>query len=282
MSLPSESSENFEKITIKKSTYSMIIIGAIIAIATAAFFAGFLAGNSSSESDSDNITKAELENLVAALEKNEANVQAQPTPAAQPTQPSAPSIIKISLDDDPVKGDPDAPITIVEFSDFQCPFCGRWYTNTLSEVVENYIDTGKANLVYRDMPLTSIHPNAFSAHVAAECADEQNKFWDYHNMLFEKQTEWSRLSSDDLSAKLTEYATTVGLNTPNFESCLSSEEIKDEVRADEQDARTYGVTGTPTFFIGNEKDGFVKLSGAQPFTSFQNAIDKQLDSWLKF
>ena len=216
--------------------------------------------------------------LIEALEKDEANVKAQPIPATQPTPAAPPAILQVSMDDDPVKGDVDAPVTVIEFSDFQCPFCSRFYTNTLAELEENYIDTGKVKLVYRDLPLTSIHPNAFPAHVAAECADEQDKFWDYHDMLFEKQAEWSRLSSDDLSDKLLEYGTTIGLNTPNFESCLSSQEMEDEVNADLSDARTFGATGTPSFFIGNEKNGYVKLIGAQPFTSFQRAIDEQLDS----
>jgi len=279
MSLPSEVLENSEKVTINKSTLNRLIIGAVIAIAAAMFFAGFLAGGSSWDSNSGDLTKAEMENLIAALEKDKDTIQAKPTPAApvaQPTQPSAPSVIQVSIDDDPVKGDPDAPVTIVEFSDFQCPFCGRWYTNTLSDIEENYIDTGKVKLVYRDFPLSSIHPNAMAAHVAAECADEQDKFWDYHDMLFEKQTEWSRLSSDDLSAKLLEYGTTIGLNNSAFESCLSSEEIRDEVRADGKDARDYGATGTPTFFVGNEDDGFVKLRGAQGFSVFQDAIDELL------
>ena len=213
-----------------------------------------------------------MENLIAALEKDEPTVQAQLAPAA----PSA--ILQVSIDDDPVKGDIDAPVTVIEFSDFQCPFCSRFYTNTLADLEENYIDTGKVKLVFRDLPLSSIHPNAFPAHVAAECADEQDKFWDYHDMLFEKQAEWSRLSSDGLSEKLLEYGTTVGLNTSNFESCLSSQEMEDEVNADLSEARTLGATGTPSFFIGNEENGYVKLIGAQPFASFQKTIDEQLDN----
>ena len=263
-----------EKITISKSSFNKIVVGIIIAIAAATFFAGFVLGSSFDDSNSNYMTKSDMNNMITSLEEKIDNVQ---SPTVQPSQvqvqPSIPSLFKVSLDDDPVKGDPDAPITIVEFSDFQCPFCSRWYDQTLSSIEETYIDTGKVKLVYRDLPLSSIHPNARSAHIAAECADEQNKFWDYHDVLFENQSEWNRLSSNDLSAKLKEYAMTLELNTSNFESCLSSQEIADEVDADTSDAKSLGATGTPTFFIGNEKDGFVKLVGAQPFTSFKSTID---------
>ena len=276
MSLPSDQQEDSEKITVKKSTFNAMIVGAVIAIAAATFFVGFLAGSSSSEINSDFVTKSDMENMIKSLEQK-LDVAPTPTPTAQPTQPSAPSILQVSLDDDPLKGDPDAPITIVEFSDFQCPFCGRWYTNTLSELEENYIDTGKANLVYRDMPLNSIHPNANPAHIAAECANEQDKFWNYHDILFDRQSEWNRLSSDNLSEQLIEYAIMLDLDSSSFESCLSSPAMASEVSADGRDARQYGATGTPTFFVGNEEIGFEKLVGAQPYSSFRDLIDNQLE-----
>jgi len=267
--------ENSESITISKSSFNKIIVGVVIAIAVSTFFAGILLGSSFNDAESEYLTKSDMENIITALEKKSDNVQA---PTAQPTQaqPSVPSLVQVSLDDDPVKGDPDASITIVEFSDFQCPFCSRWYDQTLSSLEENYIDTGKVKLVYRDLPLSSIHPNARPAHIAAECADEQNKFWDYHDILFESQSEWGRLSPGDLSDKLNEYAITLELDTTSFESCLSSQDVADEVDADGADARKLGATGTPTFFIGNEKDGFTKLVGAQPFSSFKSTIDDLL------
>jgi protein-disulfide isomerase len=273
MTLPLDEIEDSEKIAINKSSFTKIIVGIMIAISAATFFAGFVLGSSSDTVNSDYMTKSDMESLVATLEKKIDNMPA-PTQAQERVSPSAPSVIQVSLDDDPFKGDPNAPITIVEFSDFQCPFCSRFVDQTLSSLVETYIDTGKVKFVYRDLPLESIHPNAKPTHIAAECADEQGKFWDYHDILFENQAEWSRLSPDDLLSKLNDYATKLELNTVMFESCLSSQKIADEVDADIFDARKYGATGTPTFFIGNEKDGFVKLTGAQPFTSFKSTIDK--------
>ncbi len=93
----------------------------------------------------------------------------------------------------PVLGNDDAKITIIEFSDFQCPFCKQFYTDTLPQLKSEYLDTGKAQLTFRHYPLTSIHPNAETAHRASECANEQGKFWEYHDLLFETQDSWSGL-----------------------------------------------------------------------------------------
>ncbi len=201
-----------------------------------------------------------------------------PQPVQQPQASETPPRINISLDDDPVKGDTNAPITIVEFSDFQCPFCSRFFVQTLPLIDENYIKTGKVKLVYRDLPLSSIHPNARAAHIAAECADEQGQFWSYHDVLFQTQNEWQSLSSIDAENKFIQYASALELQISNFDSCLGSLEISEEINKDLSDSISYGVTGTPAFFIGNEKDGYVKITGAQPFNVFKAIIDKQLAS----
>ena len=263
-----------QTITIKKSTYSNLLKGAVFAIAIAAFFGGYLAGNLD---DSNQITSEELKAVISEIQKQQVASSA-PQPTAQQAAPQAPQIFKVSIDDDPIKGDSDAPVTIVEFSDFQCPFCGRFYQQTLPAILEDYVDTGKVKFVYRDLPLNSIHPNAMSAHIAAECADEQGEFWEYHDVLFEKQQQWQRLPESELRTTFVEYAADAEINTDNFESCLSSQEIADEVNKDMQEARQLGITGTPSFFIGNDKDGYTKLTGAQPYESFKIEIDKLLSS----
>ena len=259
-----------ERITVKKSTYNNMLKGLIAAIAIAAFFGGLSIGTYD-KSDSG-LSGEELKDILSEIEIT----TTAPQPVQQPTQPSAPQIVNVSLDDDPFKGNANAPVTVIEFSDFQCPFCSRFFTQTLPLLEENYIDTGKIKFVYRDFPLDSIHPNARPAHIAAECADEQGKFWEYHDILFDKQVEWQRLSSSDLQSTLTLYATDLELQSASFETCLKSQKIADEVNKDSLDAARYGATGTPAFFIGNEKDGFVKLTGAQPYQSFQAVIDAQL------
>ncbi len=258
-------------ITIKKSTYNKMVKGIIAAIAIATFFGGYSLGTMS-DSGSD-ISTEELKEILSEIE-----IKTAPTlqPAQQPTQPSAPQIFKVSLDDDPVMGNPNAPVTVVEYSDFQCPFCSRFFTETLPQLEENYIDTGKIKFVYKDLPLDSLHPNARAAHIAAECADEQGKFWEYHDVLFEKQPQWSNLASSEIENTLTQFATDMGLQAASFESCMQSPNIADEVNKDTLEAASFGATGTPTFFIGNEKNGFIKLVGAQPYAAFQRVIDNQL------
>lgn len=187
-------------------------------------------------------------------------------PAPTPTgdQPSAPSpSAEVTADDDPVKGDPDAQVTIIEFSDFECPFCKRFYDNTLSQLEEEYIETGKAKLVYRDFPL-SIHPDAQKAAEAAECAEDQGMFWEYHDMLFENQQALD-------TASLKSYANTLGLDTAEFDSCLDSGKHAQEVKDDFNDGRAAGVSGTPTFFINGQK-----IVGAQPIDAFRQIIDAEL------
>jgi len=254
----------------KKSVSTGMMVALIAVVAIAAFFAGTYFSNL----DSDTITKSDLEDAISKLESK---ITAQQESSQQaPSQPSQP--LKISLDDDPIRGDPNAPISIVEFSDFQCPFCARFHVQTLPLLLEEYIDTGKVNLVYRDFPIQSIHPNALPAAVAAECANEQGKYWEYHDTLFEKQNSWNRLDSNTVISTFSQYATDVGLEQQQFDSCLGSGKYLEEVQGDLRDGRDYDITGTPGFFIGNDEIGFVKINGAQPFESFQRIIDAQLDT----
>ena len=171
--------------------------------------------------------------------------------------------IDVSVDDDPVKGDKNAPVTIIEFSDFQCPFCGKFFKETFGQIDEKYIKTGKVKMVFRDFPL-SFHENAQKSAEAAECADEQGKFWEYHDMLFENQ---EKLSVEDLKR----YAVELGLDKDKFDSCLDSEKYKDEVKKDFSDGQKYGVSGTPAFFINGKL-----VSGAQPFSAFEKVIEAEL------
>jgi len=263
-------SNDEEKITIKKSTYNNMLIGLIAVVAIAAFIGGYSIGT---YDDSDSgISAEELKDILSEIEIK----TTAPQPIQQPSQPGVPQIFRVSLDDDPFKGNANAPVTVIEFSDFQCPFCLRFFEQTLPQIEKNYIETGKIKFVYRDLPLDNLHPNARPVHIAAECADEQGKFWEYHDILFEKQSEWQRLAAADLQITMAEYANDLGLEKASFESCMQSDEIADEVNKDYLDGTSYGATGTPTFFIGNEKDGFIKLVGAQPYSAFQAEIDKQL------
>jgi protein-disulfide isomerase len=246
-----------DDITIKKSTYKKMIFSITAALVVAAFLGGILVGNLGE-------TKT-----------------VQNTPQTMPTQvPSQPAQtrIAVSIGDSPVEGNSNAPVTMIEFSDFQCPFCERFYSQTLSQVAQNYIDSGKVKLVFKNMPLENLHPNARAAALASECANEQGKFWEYHNKLFGGQASWAILSSVNASNTFKQYASQIGLDTNNFNSCVDSSKYSDKVNKDSKDGATYGVTGTPTFFIGSDKKGYTELVGAQPFSTFQQKLDSELSN----
>jgi len=169
----------------------------------------------------------------------------------------------VSADDDAILGDENAPIEIIEFSDYECPFCTRFYTNTLPQLKSQYIDTGKAKLIYRDFPL-GFHANAQKAAEAAECAGDQGKYFDMHDKLFEQG-----VSGGTISFK--QYAKDIGLNTKDFDACLDTGKYADEVKKDFSDGQSAGVSGTPTFYINGQQ-----LVGAQPFEAFQQVIEQEL------
>ncbi len=199
----------------------------------------------------------------AAAIGQRAGVAAQ-QPQVQPTAPPA-YIEGVSADDDPVLGPDDAPVTIVEFSDFQCPFCKRFVDQTFAQLQQEYGD--QIRIVYRDFPLTQIHPDAQRSAEAAECADEQGKFWEMHDAMFASQA--LGLGVEQLAG----YAEDIDLDVDEFAECLDSGKYTDEVEKDLQDGSRYGVTGTPTFFI----NGY-RLVGAQPFEAFKALIDRELEA----
>lgn len=162
--------------------------------------------------------------------------------------------------EDPIRGNPEAKVTIVEFSDFQCPYCGK-VEPTLKKILETYKDQVK--LIYKNYPLP-FHENADPAALAALCAKEQGKFWEYHDLLFENQ---ESLKVTDLK----KYAVDLGLKTEDFDSCFDSKKYKNQVQADFAEGNRVGVRGTPAFFINGRL-----LSGAQPFENFKAIIDEEL------
>ena len=276
-------SENIQDThTASKSTAGPMIIGLVIAIGAAAFFAGaYIMNMDQNQQDVDYITQQELDDAMAKIEMKILQVQLaekqlrQQMQQLQQQQP--PPVVQISADDDPVIGDPNAYITIIEFSDFQCPYCARFSEQVLPQIHEKYIETGIVKLVYRDFPLQS-HPNAVITALAAECADDQGMFKGMHDALFENQREWSGASSNEILGMLTGYASNIGISTDEFESCIASGTHIDDIRKDLEDGRSYGMSGTPGFYIGNDEIGYVSIQGAQPFEIFERVIDAQIGS----
>ena len=167
--------------------------------------------------------------------------------------------------DDPYLGPEDAPVTIVEFSDYQCPYCQRYHSETFDQIIDTYGD--QIRYVYKDLPLTSIHPDAAPAANAAHCAQEQGVFWPYHRLLFSGQL---GLSEDAFMA----YADSLGLNTGAFATCLAENRYMDVVMEDTSVLTALNAPlSTPTFFINGQY-----VAGAQPFSTFAQLIDAELEA----
>jgi protein-disulfide isomerase len=168
-------------------------------------------------------------------------------------------------------GRDDAPVTIVEFTDYQCPFCRKFHSETFAQLKKNYIDTGKVRFASRDLPL-SIHPHAQKAAEAARCAGEQNKFWELRDTMI---TNAADLSPD----AIIKYAQTNALDIPSFKACTEAEKYKAEIQKDSADAGTLGISGTPSFVIGKTATDAMegdRVVGALPVSAFENEIQKYM------
>jgi protein-disulfide isomerase len=230
----------------KQHLTSAIVAVAAVALALGFFFSGFL------------VRGLVDRQIVAAAP---APVASAAAPAAAPTQ-AAETRFAVATDGDPARGPADAKVTIVEFSDFQCPFCKRYVDETLPLIASTYGD--KVRYVFRNFPIEQLHPQATQAAQAAACAADQGKFWEYHDLLFRNQ---GALDVDSLKG----YAGKLGLDQATFNSCVDSKKHAAEVQSDFDAGRTYDVTGTPTFFINGRK-----VVGAQSFATLQKIIDEEL------
>jgi protein-disulfide isomerase len=181
----------------------------------------------------------------------------------------------LSVGDGPFKGAPDARVTLVEFTDYQCPFCVRHHRETVPRLLEAYIKTGKLKYVVRDFPLESIHPAAVKAAEAPHCAAEGGKYWEMHERLFANP---AALAPDDLVA----HAQALGLDSQAFKRCLETGKYAPRVRQAQAEGERAGVRGTPAFFLGLTEPNSEKITavtairGAHPFARFEEAIEKLL------
>ncbi|MCB9359628.1 thioredoxin domain-containing protein [Candidatus Woesearchaeota archaeon] len=268
-----------ETVTITKTTLWQIISGVLgVLLLISLFTGGFGLGATPSTSGTNTNTVPTNDN------------------AAAPTQPTAAAIATVTTaqlnDGDAMEGSSSAKVTIYEWSDFECPFCARFYTQTYGQIKSNYIDTNKVNLVFRDFPL-SFHPQAQKAAEAAACAGEQDKFYAMHDKIFDEGVTGG-------VATFKQYAADLGLDTTEFNSCLDNGDTASEIAKDMQDGQAVGVTGTPGFLITTtvssvtvedvqnaipsaysrnmvalktDKGVGVRISGALPYDAFQGMID---------
>ena len=177
----------------------------------------------------------------------------------------------IGIDDDPQLGKADAKVTIIEFGDYQCPLCRAFWRETLPRIKKEYVDTGRVRIVFRDFPIQDIHPEATVTAMAGECAEDQGKFWEFHDKAFREQDRRGRDIVRYTVADVKRWATDVGLEAAAFNECLDSERHKAEVEKDYKDGADIGMTGTPVFFINGRA-----VVGAHPFATFQKVIEEEL------
>lgn len=214
-----------------------------------------------------------------------AGTQVVPAPSAQAQQapqqpPRQPTSAKISLDDDPVLGNKNAKVTLIEFSDYECPFCKRHFDQVYPSLKKDYIDTGKVKMVFRDYPLPFHDPMATFEANAANCAREQggdSAYFKFHDAIFAKtKSNGNGLTKDEVY----QFASGLGLNQAQLQSCADSLKYAEEVKKDSADGSAAGVSGTPAFFIGkSDPSGTITgqiIVGAQPYTAFQAVIDPLL------
>ena len=237
--------------------------GVLLVVSALILGASIVAGSLLIRSGLDAVT-TEMAGMRSAAGSLNAAAQAGARQLQQPSRSARPDPSKrysVNTRGAPAKGSADAKVTLVEFSDFQCPFCSR-VSPTLKTIEETYGDD--VRIVFKHLPLR-IHPKAPAAHAAAEAAHRQGKFWEMHDKIFANQQEMSPEKYDD-------YARELGLDMEKFKADLTSSGVKARVEADKREASRLGVTGTPGFFVNGRF-----LSGAQPFQSFKVLIDQELD-----
>jgi len=215
----------------------------------------------------------ELKAIRALLERMEGRGLPSAPSAARPqaTRPQAAARVSVSAKDRPALGDPEAPLTLVEFTDYQCPFCNRFFKTAFPELKKTYIDSGKLRLVIKDLPL-AFHANARGAAQAAHCAGEQGRFWPLHDKLYENA---ARLQA----ANLPGYGEQAGLEIAAFRDCLASERHLEAIDGDAAEAGRVGITGTPSFVLGHTTADAIageKIVGAKPFAAFEARIEALL------
>lgn len=247
------------------SIYRHLVASLLLLTASASFTQ--VAGKPASTAE-PGITREQADQILQELRQIRRLLENGATAQRSPATPQTPQHGKVNIAGLPVLGRVDAPLTIVEFSDYQCPFCRAFQTSIFVELKKNWIDTGKARFISWDLPL-SIHSNAAKAAQAARCSAEQNKFWELRSMLVANAT---KLTVDDILG----YARQVpGLDADRFQKCLQSEKYVEQIKAAGTVANGQGITGTPTFIIANTAGDLVDgtiLLGAPSYDVFENEL----------
>jgi protein-disulfide isomerase len=252
---PSEEARQAEPdglIVIRRTTFNYIFIAAVFLVLGTVIgaYAAFKVERANRSWLTDALNEA-LESQVGMIASGQQAAQTDPD-----------ARVEVSVDDDPAHGPADAPVVMIEFSDFNCPYCGRFARETLPLLRENYND--QIHFVYRDFPI--LGDSSLQAAIAAECADDQGAFWGFHDLLFENQRGFNQ-------EMFTRFGEALALDIEQFTACQNDPAVRDEVIADYEEASRLRVSGTPTFFINGRR-----VVGAQPYEVFQGVIDEELAS----
>ena len=211
--------------------------------------------------------------LAFGILNNEPELAVEPTPMIQESGPAKITINTFMENGSPILGDPSAPVTLVEFGDYQCYFCNQFFHTTEDDLFKNYVETGKVKVIFKDY--TIIGPDSIAAAHATHCADEQGKFWEYHDTLYDH---WTGENNGWASSEnLLQFARNIGLDIDEFSNCMLDSKYTSVITNSNQDAKDLGLTGTPAFFIIGPDNKITKIGGAQPYDIFERIFNSELE-----
>ena len=197
----------------------------------------------------------------------------EPTPSIQQAGPPKVTMETFLANGSPVLGNPDAPVTLVEFGDYQCHFCNVFFHKTEGDILKNYVETGKVKIIFKDFNI--IGPDSVNASHGAHCADDQGMFWEYHDILY---SNWTGENNGWASSEnLLRFAQEIGLDEDQWSECMKSGTHSQKILASNDDARSLELTGTPAFFVVGPDGKTTSVFGAQPYESFANIFDSELN-----
>ncbi len=203
---------------------------------------------------------------------NESKLVIEPAPIIQESGPPKITMETFLANGSPVLGDPNAPITLVEFGDYQCHFCNVFFHSTEDDILKNYVETGKVRMIFKDYNI--IGPDSIRASHGAHCANDQGLFWKYHDILY---SNWTGENNGWASSEnLAKFAQEIGLDVDEWSECVTNGSHSQTILASNEDAKSLGITGTPAFFVIGQDGKTTRIFGAQPFEVFENIFETEL------
>ena len=203
---------------------------------------------------------------------NEAELVIEPTPTIQESGPPKITMKTFLANGSPILGNPNAPVTLVEFGDYQCKFCNVFFHSTEDDILKNYVETGRVKMIFKDYNI--IGPDSISASHGAHCANDQGLFWEYHDILY---SNWTGENNGWASSEnLVKFAQEIDLDMDEWSECMKNKPYSQLILASNEDAKNLGITGTPAFFVIGPDGKTTRIFGAQPYEVFENIFEIEL------